>query len=135
MAGLRRRARGFALQALYGEDMGPGGDIELLVENFDVTLEPDAEAFARRLLNAATQHREQIDETIQTASRNWRLERMGAVDRNILRLATTELLFFEDVPTRVIINEAIELAKRFSTLESAAFVNGILDRVAAQVRE
>jgi N utilization substance protein B len=74
-----------------------------------------------------------LDEVIAGASKNWRLERMSRVDRNILRLATCELAHFPQTPVKVAINEAVELAKRFGAAESAAFVNGILDRIAVAV--
>ena len=74
----------------------------------------------------------ELDDIIQNASKNWRLDRMSRVDRNILRLATYELRHCDNVPVKVIINEAVELAKRFGTGESAAFVNGVLDRIAQQ---
>lgn len=71
-----------------------------------------------------------IDETITRSSENWRLDRMSRVDRNILRIGVHEICYCEEIPVRVAINEAVELAKRYGTAESAAFVNGILDRVA-----
>ena len=79
---------------------------------------------------AASARRTAIDELISGSSKNWRLERMSRVDRNILRLGTTELSAFPGVPVRVALNEAVELAKRFGTSDSPAFVNGILDRIA-----
>lgn len=137
MAGMRRRGRAYALQVLYGMDLSHADAADAtsaVKEQFELTVEPEAEKFAHGLVDQVSREREAVDGAIQEASRNWRLERMGAVDRNILRIATAELLFSGEVPTRVIINEAIELAKRFGASESAAFVNGILDRVAAQCR-
>lgn len=135
MAGLRTRARGYALQVLYSLDINEGGAGSTVTrDHFDVTLEPEGESFAENLLAAAAEHKAEIDELVQGASKNWRLERMSTVDRNILRLAAAELLYDKSVPTKVVINEAIELAKRFGTGDSAAFVNGILDRVASKVR-
>ena len=83
----------------------------------------------------ALERRAEIDDVIQTASRNWRIERMSRVDRNILRLAASELMGSPEVPTKVVINEAVELAKRFGAAEAPAFVNGILDRIAQGVRK
>ena len=103
-------------------------------EHFEAGLEAEGEAFAAKIVDAARAHLVAIDKELQAASKNWRLERMSTVDRNILRLAGAELLYDESVPTKVVINEAIELAKRFGTTESPAFVNGILDRVAETVR-
>lgn len=141
MAGIRTRARSYALQVLYSIDVnevpegtGAGRALAKTRDHFDVILEPEGEEFAGKILEAASTHRAQIDEHLQSASKNWRLERMSTVDRNILRLAAAELLYDKSIPTKVVINEAIELAKRFGTTESAAFVNGILDRVAGKVR-
>lgn len=138
MAGLRTRARGYALQVLYSLDINDGAEPDAAAldtkAHFDVGIPEEGEAFASKIVDATRDHLEGIDEELQAASKNWRLERMSTVDRNILRLAASELMYDESVPTKVVINEAIELAKRFGTGESAAFVNGILDRVASQVR-
>lgn len=88
--------------------------------------------FADELVFGYAKQREQVDETIRRTSRHWRLERMARVDRNVIRLATFELIFREDLPARVTLNEAIELAKRFGDEQSPAFVNGVLDRIAAE---
>lgn len=101
---------------------------------FDLEIDEGAAAFARSLVAETVAQQAEIDDVIQSASRNWRLDRMSRVDRNILRLATYELRFTEDVPVKVVINEAVELAKRFGAAESPAFVNGILDRVAQALR-
>ena len=97
---------------------------------FELDVDPAAHAFAGELVDAARRHADRVDSVITAASRNWRLERMSRVDRNILRLGTCELIQYPDVPVNVVINEAVELAKRFGAGESAAFVNGILDRIA-----
>jgi N utilization substance protein B len=91
--------------------------------------------FAEHLVRGVTSHLVAIDGAIQKASRNWRLERMARVDRNLLRLAVFELRHDEGVPARVVINEAIELAKRFGTAESPAFVNGLLDKISQDAAE
>jgi N utilization substance protein B len=96
-------------------------------------VDPDAQLFARTLVEAATERGPEIDELITTSSKNWRIDRMSRVDRNILRLGACELMTFRDVPLKVVINEAVELAKRFGTAESSAFVNGVLDRIATAV--
>ena len=96
----------------------------------DLALDDEAREFARKLVVAAQERQVAIDELISSSSKNWRLERMSRVDRNILRLGTCELMAFPQVPVRVAINEAVELAKRFGTTDSPAFVNGILDRIA-----
>ena len=81
----------------------------------------------------AVERSQEIDDLIASASKNWRIDRMSRVDRNILRLGACELVAFRDVPVKVVINEAVELAKRFGTAESSAFVNGVLDRIAGAV--
>jgi N utilization substance protein B len=139
--GTRRRAREFALQILYQldvqEQLSDDQAIGLFWRNFAASAEAEeAEAadlgeiqpFAEKLVRGVRQHLAELDAQIQGASRNWRLERMARVDRNLLRLALYELKHMSEVPAKVAINEAIEIAKRFGTNDSSAFVNGILDR-------
>ncbi|MGE0871585.1 MAG: transcription antitermination factor NusB [Kofleriaceae bacterium] len=132
--GTRRSARAFALQLLYARDGDAGTDVAGAVVDwssaFDLDIDPGAQRFARELVTAAVARTQEIDELIASASKNWRIERMSRVDRNILRLGACELIAFRDVPVKVVINEAVELAKRFGTAESSAFVNGVLDRIA-----
>lgn len=136
----RRRAREFALQALYRADVAGSTSREALrglwQGQLDGSLEgkpadPDEVAFAQLLVDGVDAGRAQIDELIDSASLNWRMTRMPVVDRNILRLAAFELVNMPEVPASVSINEAVELAKRFGDKDSRAFVNGILDRIAA----
>ena len=136
----RRRAREFALKALYQVDLSGGqclGSLEGLwkgqldTESEERAADKTEMRFATRIATSVDDKRQEIDELIEKASKNWRMNRMPVVDRNILRLATAELLFFEDVPASVTINEAVELAKRFGDKDSRAFVNGILDRIAS----
>ncbi len=134
-AGARRRARGYALQVLYSLDVEDAPSTGEAIAAFWASFEHDepdetARRFAGELVEATMQARDEVDDAIQKASKNWRLERMSRVDRNILRMATRELLSEPDVPVRVAINEAVELAKRFGAEESPAFVNGVLDRIA-----
>jgi transcription antitermination protein NusB len=137
MVGVRRQARAYALQILYARDVDAGTDVGAAVArwdaDFELELDPEARSFAQALLAAAVEHAPAVDERITGASKNWRLERMSRVDRNILRLGTVELVAFPETPVKVVINEAVELAKRFGTAESPAFVNGILDRIAGVV--
>jgi N utilization substance protein B len=139
--GTRRRAREFALQMLYQldvqEQLSDEQAIGMFWKNFAATAEADAslaadlgdiQPFAEKLVRGVREHLAELDNQIQNASKNWRLERMARVDRNLLRLALYELKFVDDVPAKVAINEAIEIAKRYGTSESSAFVNGILDR-------
>lgn len=95
----------------------------------------EVEEFTRSLVLGVDAHQAEVDRLIQRYSQHWRLERMARVDRNVLRLAIFELLHLPEVPRRVTLNEAIELAKKFGTEESGAFVNGILDRAAQDVRK
>jgi transcription antitermination protein NusB len=132
--GARHHGRVYALQILYATD-GDGevdvaGAADRWHQELELTVEEEARAMARTLVVAAQERRVAIDELIAASSKNWRLERMSRVDRNILRLGTCELSAFPSVPVRVAINEAVELAKRFGTSDSPAFVNGILDRIA-----
>ena len=130
--GTRRRGRELALQALYrmeltGDDAS--GSTAELWRHFG---EPAAaQAFAAELGGGALEHRPQIDALITASSEHWRLGRLSQVDRNILRVATYELLCRRDIPTSVVIDEAIEIAKRFGSDDSPVFVNGVLDQVAA----
>ena len=92
----------------------------------------EARRFAGELVRGVIEHRDEIDARIVAVTEHWDLARMAVVDRNVLRLGTYELLFREDIPPKVSINEAVELAKRYSTAESGTFVNGILDRIMNQ---
>jgi N utilization substance protein B len=137
VTGSRRNGRAYALQLLYARDNDASADVAGVATDwaaaFELELEPDAQDFAKGLVGKAAEHAAKIDELIASSSKNWRLERMSRVDRNILRLGTCELLAARDVPVKVVINEAVELAKRFGTAESSAFVNGVLDRIAGAV--
>ena len=136
-AGTRRAGRAYALQLLYARDGDPATDVAgaagAWADAFDLPVETEALAFARELAAAAATHADKVDELIAGSSKNWRIDRMSRVDRNILRLGACELLAFRDVPVKVVINEAVELAKRFGTAESSAFVNGVLDRIVGAV--
>ncbi|CAN5904504.1 transcription antitermination factor NusB [soil metagenome] len=133
-AGIRRHGRAYALQLLYARDGDPANDVTgaavSWADAFDLQVDPAAQQFARELVAAATERTAEVDELITSASKNWRIDRMSRVDRNILRLGACELIAFKDVPVKVVINEAVELAKAFGTAESSAFVNGVLDRIA-----
>ena len=133
----RRTGRAYALQLLYARDGDAATDVTgaavSWADAFELDVDPAAQTFARDLVAAAYARSKEIDELIASASKNWRIERMSRVDRNILRLGACELIAFPDVPVKVVINEAVELAKRFGTAESSAFVNGVLDRIATAV--
>jgi N utilization substance protein B len=135
--GTRRSGRSYALQLLYARDGDASNDLAGAAVNwadqFELEIDGPAQTFAKELVAAAVERAKEVDDLIVSASKNWRLERMSRVDRNILRLGACELLAFRDVPVKVAINEAVELAKRFGTSESSAFVNGVLDRIATAV--
>jgi len=127
----RRQSREFALQILYQRDAG-GEAVESVIASFwesQGAAQPDIRSFAEELVRGAEQRRESIDQRILAASEHWDPARMAAIDRTILRLAIFELLHRSDIPPKVSINEYIEIAKKFSTEDSGAFVNGILDRI------
>jgi N utilization substance protein B len=130
----RRSGRAYALQLLYARDGDPATDVTgaavSWADAFELDVDPAAQTFARDIVAATSERTKEIDDLIASASKNWRIERMSRVDRNILRLGACELIAFRDVPVKVVINEAVELAKRFGTAESSAFVNGVLDRIA-----
>jgi transcription antitermination protein NusB len=127
----RRESRRLALQVLYAADLAGAGSadevFDRVAENFD--LHPGAVVFAKELVCGTLAAREEIDAVIAAHARNWRLERMAVVDRNLLRLAVYELTR-TDTPVQVVINEAVELARDFGSERSPAFVNGVLDGVA-----
>jgi N utilization substance protein B len=130
----RTKARERALQALYQIDVAAEG-IDDALGRFWKSFEPverEVMDLAEALVRGVAEHRRGIDDTIERISTNWRLDRMAKVDRNVLRLAVYELLR-TDVPVKVVINEAIELGKKFGSESSGAFVNGVLDRVAAEL--
>lgn len=126
----RRRAREIALQVLYRLDLDPGDPKKVLAlhwENFQPS--EQAREFCTRLVEGVLQNSKEIDRLIEEHSENWTLKRMAVVDRNILRMAAFELRYCPDIPFKVTLNEAVELAKKFGTDDSGAFINGILDRV------
>ena len=132
----RTRGREIALQVLYQTEQNPGlspAEVRRFVER---RLRGDKKLveFAEGLVAGVQANQPRIDALISEAAENWRLDRMAAIDRNILRLGAYEMLFCPDVPTKVAINESLELAKRYSTAQSSRFVNGILDRLQAAVQ-
>jgi N utilization substance protein B len=150
--GIRRQGRELALKILYSLPDHEGGVLEEVYADFwrnfhfrdDLLGEiaersedpPPAQArhFAEVLVGGVAEHLEEIDRLIDGYSSNWTLERMARVDLALLRMAAYELLFAPDVPPNVVINEAVEIGKRFGTKETPAFINGILDQVARQTR-
>ncbi len=134
--GRRRKARERALQVLYQMDVsGTGAEeaLESASEEAEERPTPAVRKYLGDLVLGVTQNRQVIDEIIQRHSANWRVDRMARVDRNVLRMATFELMHQPEVPPKVVLNEAIEIAKRFGSEESGAFINGILDKVAREI--
>ena len=128
--GKRRRARELALQVLFHLEYNPGD----LDENFDrvcSSFSPPKETrpFAKQLVQGVWANREDLDRLIAKSSKNWRVERMSRVDRNILRIGVFEVVYMKGTPPKVSIDEAVELGKRFGTEESGAFINGVLDHI------
>jgi len=114
---------------------GTGLELEGVVDEFwnHLCESREGQEFATSIVEGYWASRENVNKTISDVSHHWRIERMTKVDRNILRLATYELMTFVDIPRRVTLNEAVELAKRFGTEASPGFVNGVLDRIAADL--
>ncbi len=126
----RRRAREVVLQLLYEDDLNPDQNAQVAEQFLNARLHdnPALVKFARGLWKAVLENRREIDKTLAARAANWSLRRMAAIDRNVLRLGAYEILMTE-TPGRVVINEAVELAKRYGDRQSGQFVNGILDRL------
>ncbi|HEX6944041.1 MAG TPA: transcription antitermination factor NusB [Gemmatimonadaceae bacterium] len=131
---MRRRARARALQALYAWDLVPDGGLMKVGERLfdDLAVGPEEREVATPLLTTAAQSIDEIDRDLAAVTTNWRLERLSAIDRSVLRLAATELRIGLTPPVTVI-KEAIHLAERFGTDASARFVNGVLDALARRL--
>lgn len=130
----RRRAREYALQILFQIDFKgrevSSNDFEDFWSDKDEI--EDVKKFAEDIVKGTIKNLDEIDSKLEKAAENWVLKRMAAVDRNILRFAAYEILYRKDIPSAVTINEAIEIAKKFSSSESAPFINGLLDRLAKE---
>ena len=131
----RRRAREIVLQVLFEEDLHPMRDEHIAMEFLSKRLmyNENLIEFATQLLQGVRTHRVEIDKLISKHSSNWSIKRMATIDRNVMRIATYETLYGE-TPDRVAINEAIDIARRYGSLHSGAFVNGILDRLIKEHR-
>jgi N utilization substance protein B len=128
--GKRRRSREFALQVLYQLDIAKQDAVRAMAQWKDhFSPKGERDDFVERIVLGVIEHRQEIDRLIEQYSENWRLDRMNLVDLNILRMATFELLYLEDIPPKVTLNEAIDLGKRYGTEDSGSFINGILDRI------
>ncbi|RYZ65728.1 MAG: transcription antitermination factor NusB [Proteobacteria bacterium] len=128
---MRRQSRELALQVLFQTEFAPQISYQDLMDVLTTSLEQDVVKFADDIIKGVTTKKKEIDAKIQSASSHWKIERMATIDRNILRVAVFEMAF---APTplkpNIVINEAVEIAKKFGNTESAAFVNGLLDQVA-----
>jgi N utilization substance protein B len=134
--GERRRAREFALQMLFQLDLSPS-DPENAIESFwnDKKVSDTVRAFAEEIVRGTMQRREALDEVLASATLNWRIPRMAVVDRNVLRMALYEFLFQPGTPRVVVIDEAIEIAKKFGNDDSGPFINGVLDAIRLRLEE
>ena len=128
--GYRRKSRELAMQALFymdSERIDSAEIVELFCNNFNPS--ENVRSFFNVIIEGVILHKEELDRLIAQNSKNWKLSRMPSVDRNILRIAVFELLYCEDIPAKVTINEAIDIGKKFGTKDSGSFINGILDSV------
>ena len=133
----RRQARELAFRAAYQADVT--GDpvercLQAILEDLEEEADPEARSFAGTLVSTLASHQSEIDGVVSRIAKNWSLSRMAATDRSIIRIAAAELLYHVEVPVRVTLDEAIEIAKKYGMETSGAFVNGILDRLAHDVR-
>ena len=132
----RREARKAVLQALYADKVGKGEWTQIIRSVIKPKIDDtDTFKFAERLFLKIVNNQDEIDDIIKTHINNWRIDRLNAIDHLIIRMAIAEFLFFDQIPTKVTMNEAIEVAKKFSTKKSGNFVNGILDSALDQLRE
>ncbi len=136
LMGSRRRARELAIQVLFHLEYNsgdPGEVFDLVCENFGPS--KSYRAFSRELVLGVCERKEELDRLIRASSQHWRLERMSRVDRAILRLGAFEILAMTDIPSKVSIDEAVELGKTYGTKESGGFINGILDNIYNQLKQ
>ena len=133
--GTRRKSRELTMQMLFQGDLGKQSPDQVRTLFWDTRDDVDQETrgFAEDLYRVATTRDQEIDELIQGHAENWRLERMAAVDRNLLRTAVAEMLAYPATPAPVIINEALEIGRRYAAPESVHFLNGVLDAISRTV--
>lgn len=131
-AGFRRKSRELAMQMLFQADVGKQTPDQVRATFWKAgdPVEPEVRGFAEDLFRVSSTRMDEIDELIVANSRHWRLERMPAVDRNLLRMAIGEMLGFKSTPFPIVINEALEIGRRYSAPESLNFLNGVLDAIA-----
>jgi N utilization substance protein B len=135
--GTRRKSRELALQMLFQSDMGkqPPEEVRKTFWQGRGEVDPEVHGFAEDLFRMASDRASEIDQLIEQHAEHWRMDRMAAVDRNILRTAVAELLGFPQTPRAVVINEALEIARKFSAPESVQFINGVLDSIGKDVEK
>ncbi len=139
--GLRRKSRELALQFLFGHDFQGRScdedDLRKELEQFTTHFDTGKKSlpYAETIIRGLCGHWQEIDQLLAKHAHNWRMERMATVDRNVLRIAAWEMLYNDDVPLQVAINEALEIAKRYSNPDAVAFINGILDSLHAGLKE
>ncbi|MCJ7640830.1 MAG: transcription antitermination factor NusB [Desulfobacterales bacterium] len=132
--GKRRKSREFALQALYQRNITREDALRILGQlRAHLLSEGEGDEFGDQIVIGVLEHCSQIDQLIEQYSEHWRLDRMSMIDRTILRIATFELLYRDDIPAKVTLNEAIDLGKRFGSTDSGSFINGILDRIQREI--
>ncbi len=135
--GTRRKSRELVLQMLFQADMGKQ-TVDHVRSTFwaeHATASPEVRGFADDLFRVATDRSAEIDQLIERHAEHWRMDRMAAVDRNLLRAGVAEFLAYPETPRAVVINESLEIARKFSSLESVQFVNGVLDSVAKELQK
>jgi N utilization substance protein B len=135
--GTRRKSRELVLQMLFQSDMGKQTPDQVRSTFWyeHKSAEGEVRGFAEDLFRVATEHAAEIDGLIERHAEHWRMDRMAAVDRNLLRCSVAELVGFPDTPRAVIINEALEIARKFSSPESVQFINGVLDSVGKELEK
>lgn len=131
----RREARELIMKMLYEMTFHPDKDANLLLEGYTQDMKGKVKDFIVNEFNGVLQHQEEIDSIIEASSTNWSINRIAKVDHMLLRMAVYELKWGEDIPQKVAINEAIEIAKVYSTDKSPKFINGILGNIAKSIEE
>ncbi|MBI5892251.1 MAG: transcription antitermination factor NusB [Deltaproteobacteria bacterium] len=130
--GSRTSAREISLQVLYQLDVRDDDIEDAVAAHLSASLSKDVKDYAHKLVKGVCEYKDKIDSLIEASSENWSLKRMALVDRNILRLSIFEMLYCEDIPHKVAIDEAVELGKKFGAKDSGAFINGILDKISKE---
>lgn len=129
----RRQARELALQLLFQSEFAPQISVNAFLQVYDNNFSQETIRYAEMIIKTVNEYRSKIDDKISSVSRNWKVDRMAIIDRNILRIAIYEMkISQEQLSSKIVINEAVEIAKKYSTSESASFINGILDQISRE---